>query len=136
MKQLPRPVLIIAAITLFILTAMSIERMTEGARQDKGVRGKHEIALEQASQYVKNFRDKPAVPTIKGEYFERAAIEKLLSQKGVVGIRYYHAMKDDTTSTIIIVGVDSLGNDIESGDFIENGTPCPPFCSSTNELNK
>ncbi|MEX2116123.1 MAG: hypothetical protein WEB37_04495, partial [Bacteroidota bacterium] len=83
-----------------------------------------------------NFREKPAAPTIKGEYFEKAAIEKLLGQKGVVGIRYYYAMKNDTTPGIVIVGVDSLGNDMESGDIIDNGTPCPPFCSSPNELNK
>ena len=94
----------------------------------------HSIALDDAGQFTAKYRQaNPGKP--KAGYFGREAIEKILSQKGVVGIRYYYAIDDDNKNVMVIVGVDAKGNDMEYGVLIERSYPCPPFCSDENRLN-
>jgi len=96
----------------------------------------HVITAEQAVKLVGNFKNNPSAPKIKGAYFGGNIFEKLLGQPGAVGIRYYYAKKDDGTDALVMVGVDSLGNDLVSGLYSDNGIPCPPFCGIQNSLNK
>ena len=109
---------------------------TSGVRAQYKVGQNHVITLDQAVHYIHNFKAKPAAPTTKGGYFSRNIFEKILAQPGTVGIRYYYAAMDDATPTIVLVGVDSTGNDMENGVVGEFVNPCPPFCSSPNSLNK
>ena len=60
----------------------------------------------------------------------------MLAQKGVIGIRYYYAKMDDGTPTIVVVGVDSLGNDMINTTIAEMTYPCPPFCNIETTLSK
>ena len=96
----------------------------------------HAITLDQAATYIQNFRKNPSVPSLKGGYFGRNIFEKILAQHGCVGIRYYYAATNEGSPTIVLVGVDSTGNDMEQGVIGEIAIPCPPFCSSPNQLNK
>jgi hypothetical protein len=96
----------------------------------------HLITLDQAVKYIQNYTFSPAAPTIKGALFARSAFDKILSQPGCIGIRYYYAKKDDGTATIVLVGVDSNGNDLTVGPMAEDPFPCPPFCGSPSPLNK
>jgi hypothetical protein len=96
----------------------------------------HLITLDQAVKYVENFKSFPTTPLIKGAYFGKNIFDKILGQAGCVGIRYYYAKKDDGTATIVLVGVDSNGNDLTQGILAEEGLPCPPFCPSPNPLNR
>ena len=96
----------------------------------------HAITLDQAVKYIQNYTSNPTAPNIKGAYFGRNIFDKILSQNGCIGLRYYYAKKDDGTPTIVLVGVDTTGNDIYQGVLAEESFPCPPMCYGTNPLNK
>jgi hypothetical protein len=96
----------------------------------------HVVTLDKAVKFIQNFRSHPTVPTIKGGHFARNIFEKILAQPGCVGIRYYYAALDDGSPTMVLVGVDGNGNDMEQGVIGETVYPCPPLCSSPNQLNK
>jgi hypothetical protein len=97
----------------------------------------HTISLEDAAALTKNYRDANINPII-GEYFGQSAIQDILDQTGCVGIRAYFAISDPTSLSpklrLVICGVDEYENDIL--DIIaENGTLCPPYCSTADALN-
>lgn len=96
----------------------------------------HVVTLTQAAKYIQNFKNHPTAPTIKGGHFGRNIFDKILAQPGCVGIRYYYAALDDGSPTMVLVGVDQNGNDIDNGVIGEAITPCPPYCGSANQLNK
>ncbi len=96
----------------------------------------HVITLDKAVKFIQNFKSHPASPTIKGGYFGRNIFEKILAQSDCVGIRYYYAALDDGSPTLVLVGVNHNGNDIEQGVIGEITIPCPPYCDSPNQLNK
>ena len=96
----------------------------------------HVVTLDQAVKYIQNYKKNPVAPSTKGGYFGRNIFDKILAQQGVVGIRYYYAAKDDSTPTLVLVGVDSTGNDMVRGVVGEWINSCPPFCGSTNQLSK
>ena len=129
-----------AAVSLFVSMAAVTTIMTvqqSGAQQHQYTgREDHAITVDKAVKYIQNFRNKPAAPTIKGAYFGRGIFDKMLAQPRCVGIRYYYAATDSGVSTIVLVGVDSVGNDLMDGTLAEMSYPCPPFCPSPNALNK
>jgi hypothetical protein len=88
----------------------------------------HVITLDQAVKLVQNYSFSPTAPTTKGGVFARTIFDKILSQSGCVGIRYYYAKKDDGTPTLVLVGVDNAGNDMTVGVLGDQVFPCPPFC--------
>ncbi len=96
----------------------------------------HLITFDQAVKYIQNFKQYPAAPAVKGGYFGRNIFDKILAQGGAVGIRYYYAAKDNGSPTLVLVGVDSSGNDMVQGVLGEEQFPCPPLCGSTNQLSK
>ena len=96
----------------------------------------HVVTLDQAVKYIQNYKKNPVAPSTKGGYFGRNIFDKILAQQGVVGIRYYYAAKDDSTPTLVLVGVDSTGNDMEQGIIGEWTAQCPPICPQPNRLNK
>jgi hypothetical protein len=120
------------------LTLMMIMSVQESNARQQLYTGKenHSITLDQAVKYIQNFRSKPAAPTIKGAYFGRSVFDKMLSQSGCIGIRYYYAATDSGVPTIVVVGVDSTGNDLVNGVLAEMTIPCPPFCPAPNALFK
>ncbi|HTX18291.1 MAG TPA: hypothetical protein VMG34_06500 [Bacteroidota bacterium] len=122
---------------LAIMTfALTVVDPGSAARAQYTGKENHVVPLDSAVHFIQNFRAKPATPSLKGGYFGRSIFEKILSQPGAVGIRYYYAAKDDGSPTLVLVGVDSTGDDMVKGVVGEVITPCPPLCSSANELNK
>jgi hypothetical protein len=95
----------------------------------------HQVDLVTAVRFIKNHRSNLKAPSIKGGFFARNAFDKILAQPGVVGIRYYYAQMDDGTPTLVLVGVDGIGQDIQTGVIMEKISPCPPFCGGS-ELAK
>ena len=95
----------------------------------------HTIALDDAADLTRNYRKSAGKGAIKGGFFGRAALEQVLSQEGVVGIRYYYAQENNGRPVLILVGVDANGKDIVDGFMAERAMPCPPFCSPFNPLN-
>jgi hypothetical protein len=88
----------------------------------------HVITLDQAVKFIQNYTFSPTAPNIKGGLFARSIFDKILSQPGCIGIRYYYAKKDDGSPAIVLVGVDGSGNDLMQGPLGELIFPCPPYC--------
>jgi hypothetical protein len=95
----------------------------------------HTISLDSARKYIKNLEQDASQMKVKGGMFHREAFEKLLAQQGVVGIRYYYAKTDDGTPTLVLVGVDSTGNDM-TALIEEMSYPCPPYCDARSSLQR
>jgi len=96
----------------------------------------HQVDLVTAVRYIKNHKSNLKAPSINGGFFGRNAFDKILAQPGVIGIRYYYAQTDDGISTLVLVGVDAKGQDIQTGLIMERSLPCPPFCGAASELTK
>jgi hypothetical protein len=125
-------------VSLLVASCAFTLLLTLGAQVPRVYTGKenHVVSLDHAVKYIQNFTEKPTAPSIKGGYFGRSIFEKLLSQDGCVGIRYYYARTDSGVATIVLVGVDSSGNDLYKGILAEESQPCPPWCPASNPLNK
>ena len=66
----------------------------------------HAISLEEAGILTKNFRQRAGKNAIKGGFFGQAALQQLLDQEGVVGVRYYYAEENNGRPVMVLVGVD------------------------------
>jgi hypothetical protein len=128
----------VAAVSSLITFLLILGVGTLGARQQMQFTGNENqsITLDQAVKYVQSYTTSPTAPTIKGGYFAKTGLEKILSQAGCVGIRYYYSKKDDGSPSLVLVGVDYNGTDLTAGPMSDNPFPCPPFCGSPSPLNK
>jgi hypothetical protein len=63
-----------------------------------------------------------------GGTFARRAIDQILAQPGVIGIRYYYAKNADGSPTIVLVGVNTVGQAMTTAAVVENAALCPPYC--------
>ncbi|RMG41185.1 MAG: hypothetical protein D6732_02735, partial [Methanobacteriota archaeon] len=95
----------------------------------------HSIPLDEAAAMTKRYRDKVGDEARLGGLFAREAFDRILSQEGCVGIRFYYAEDQDGNMELILVGVDANGNDMEYGELAERIINCPPFCGWENVLN-
>jgi len=129
--------LAVALVSSLVTLLITLNVTTASARQDQQFTGNenHVITLDQAVKLVQNYQASPRVPSIKGGYFGRSIFDKILAQNGCVGVRFYYAQKDDGSSTIVLVGVDNLANDLTGGILGDIIWPCPPYCA-TSVLNK
>lgn len=70
-----------------------------------------EISHEQGRDFVKAFTQaNPEENT--GYHLGRNIIEKILSQPGCVGIRFYYGLNEKGQKTLVYVGMDADGKDI------------------------
>ena len=100
----------------------------------------HRISLDEAAAQARRHRGPPSggPPSgnpHKGGLFLRAELDQLLAQPGCAGLRFYYGRKDDGQDTLILVGVDEKGNDMEQGVLMEEHFLCPPVCGTANALN-
>ena len=116
--------------TLIIALFSSSVLAQEVMKLDRTKRHSHEIPMDSAKKFIGNLNKDAMQMKTKGGMFYREGIDKLLAQKGCIGVRYYYAKTDDGTPTIVLVGVDSSGKDIytEKAVLLERSYPCPPFC--------
>lgn len=94
------------------------------------------IDLSSAADLTKNWRDnRPTFP--RGFYFSKTCFDQLLTQGGCVGIRTYCAESATGEMKMVMVGVDSNGDDILGSTplVMDYAEPCPATCSSANSLN-
>ncbi len=91
------------------------------------------ITLEQGGEFTAKHR--ASDPSgIKGVFFGRNHIEKILAQGECKGLRFYFAKGDDNNPTLVMVGADSNENDLLDL-IVDFAQPCPVRCSSPNLLN-
>ncbi len=117
----------------------------------------HSIDLKDAVELVRRYRKYAGPAAEKGGFFWAEPVRRMLSEPGVVGLRYYHGVDANGGYHIILLGVDSDGRDIvkhvagggaravpggegavlESGAMragqaadsqLQNHFPCPPWC--------
>jgi hypothetical protein len=98
------------------------------------------LDLSIARSWVTNFRAgaKAGSEEIRAHYFGRDIIETLLNESDCVGLRIYYAFDETGQKKLLIVGVDSNGNDLlpeEGGRTKDDGNiiadfsfPCPNTC--------
>jgi hypothetical protein len=94
----------------------------------------HGITLSAAAAMTKNYRDVMPTGAIISHYFGKAAIQDILDQDNCVGLRLYYGL-DDGIQQIIVVGVNSAGNDLYEGLLAERSVKCPYECPAANPLN-
>ncbi|MEN9973662.1 MAG: hypothetical protein RIS20_2009 [Bacteroidota bacterium] len=93
------------------------------------------VTLSDASRWTANYRN-----TIQsGEVIALAAgkdkLIELLDQSECMGVRMYYAINDEGEKNLVIVGVDSNGDDMVDGLLLDRLIPCPKMCSKPNRLN-
>ena len=94
----------------------------------------HEIGLTEARDLIARYkRSHPG--TLSASAFTRVAFDRILSQPGCQGIRAYYAQTPEGRMTLVLVGVDELGHDIDDGELAEMAYPCPPFCPINSALD-
>ncbi len=75
----------------------------------------HVITLEEGIQLTRNYRKFAGKDAVKGGYFGREIIERIIAQDGCVGIRFYHGERQNGKPTFVLTGVESSGNDLFQG---------------------
>lgn len=140
MKTTGVPVLCILVVMCFGLLLANGPEKNIPAPQDQQamtsaqINANHQVDLRTAIRLIRNHKANNAnnlaasssSSQAKGGFFARNAFDKILAQPGVVGIRYYYAQNDDGSPTIVLVGVNAIGQDIVSGAIMEMLVLCPP----------
>lgn len=92
-----------------------------------------QITLQEGADYTARFRvDNPGA--VKGVFFGRNHMERILAQEDCQGIRLYFAKNLDGSQTLVMVGADSAEEDLLDV-IVERAISCPPRCGSVNALN-
>ena len=129
--------LVVVCFGLLYVFSGSVKTVSAAPQQRFSRVGNHKIDLVTAMRLIKNHRRSARATTIKGGFFARNAFENILAQPGCIGIRYYYAQTDDGSPTVVLVGVDEAGTDIQTGEIMELSLFCPPYCgSATSELEQ
>ncbi len=96
----------------------------------------HSISLSEAAELTANYRETlTSAAEAKAEYFGKEALLNLLNQTACVGVRIYYGLDSAGVKKLVLVGVDSDGNDLYEGALMERGILCPTECSADNPLN-
>lgn len=96
----------------------------------------HSISLAEAAELTSNYRATlSSSADVIGEYFGKEALISLLNQTNCVGARVYYGLDDNGVKKLVLVGVDTDGNDLYENKLMERGLNCPPYCSTSNPLN-
>jgi hypothetical protein len=94
----------------------------------------HAIELDEARELIaRHKRTYPGERSAAG--FTRVALDRILAQPRWAGIRMYFALNPDATRTLVLVGVDADGKDLDQGVLAERGMPCPPYCDIDSQLD-
>ena len=96
------------------------------------------IEIGVATQWVDRWRASSENLDLKGFFIPKIDITEVMAESGVENIRGYMAINDSNEYHLLIVGVDSDGNDMvdpELGQYVYDFTePCPATCSNTGPL--
>jgi|ERR1044071_7913949 hypothetical protein len=87
------------------------------------------ITLQQGAAFTATYRE--AYPNeVKAHYVGKNLIASIAQQTGVVGIRFYHGIDENGARTLVMVGVNSSGNDVTSGIIGDRMINCPTVCDA------
>lgn len=91
------------------------------------------ISLSEGSTMTAEYRHQNP-DKLKGHFFGKDILNKILEQEGCMGIRIYYGIDSEGVQQLVLAGADNEENDILEivGDI---SFPCPDACSSNNPLN-
>lgn len=95
----------------------------------------HHITLSDASELTAAWHAKNPGETY-ATIFPAEVYHALLNQESVTHIRSYSAINLEGNNTLVLLGVDSDGNDIVDGLLFELGPQCPPYCGLASSLSE
>ncbi|TDH18284.1 hypothetical protein EXU57_23815 [Segetibacter sp. 3557_3] len=104
-----------------------------------------DIGYEAGAKMIKRYFDENN-DDVLAFFMGRNMIESILAQPGVVGIRMFNGINDMGIKQIVLVGVDSKGNNIlhyttvnPAGQLVKNkgivadrAKMCPPYCGDSD----
>jgi hypothetical protein len=94
----------------------------------------HEVGLTEARDLIaRSKRANPGQPS--AGLVNREALDAVLAQKDCQGVRIYFAQKADGVRTLVIVGMDEFGNDLDEGLILDRLPLCPPLCPVDSALD-
>lgn len=94
----------------------------------------HDIGLTEAREMIGRWkRANPA--SVSASATTKVALERVLGQAGCTGVRAYFALDANQSMTLVYVGVDQFGNDMDDGELAERTFLCPPFCAPDSALD-
>jgi hypothetical protein len=97
----------------------------------------HRITREQARQMCRNYRDgERRGGPLRAGAFPRAVLDQILAQAGCEGVRIYLAQNDAGETTLVALGTDADGRDMDQGLIVDDVFPCPPFCGGGTGLEE
>jgi hypothetical protein len=132
-----RPIVTVAIVIVVAIIAFFVGHHTCVYKPQKAIflgAEKHEVTLFDAVKFVQNYRKNPQTPKIQGGSFQRAILDKILAQPNCDGIRYYYAQTEDSSSTLVLVGITAKGTDMAKGTIADMIKPCPPWCDVASDF--
>lgn len=90
----------------------------------------HTVSFEEAKELKDNYQESMSPGDILAFYYGKTFLLSVLNQEGCVGIRIYNGRKEDGKLELVIVGVNSDGEDLKEGILGNRSAPCPPYCGS------
>jgi len=131
------PIVTVAIVVLVAIIAFFVGRHTCVYKPQKAIflgAEKHEVPLSDAVRYVQNYRKSNPTAKTNGGSFQRAILDKILAQPDCDGIRYYYAQAEDSSSTLVLVGITAKGTDMTKATIAEMSRPCPPWCDAASDF--
>lgn len=93
------------------------------------------ITLQEAQELTFAYQDSSmALNQTIATSVDKNSILNLLNQTDCDGMRMYFGLDENNKLTLVIVGINSLGNDMTSGQLLDRLGDCPPFCDSSSSL--
>lgn len=95
----------------------------------------HQITLSKAGLLTERYQKSLQVGNIKGGFFGKEAIQRLLDHAPGIGIRFFFGARNDGARVMVLMCVDNKGQDLFYGPLAEISLLCPPHCPDFNALN-
>lgn len=92
-----------------------------------------QITLVEGGDMTGRYRDNNP-NELKGHFFGKDILNRILSQEGCMGIRMYYAEDAKGKKELVIVGADASENDMTQL-VADLSKPCPSRCGIANDLN-
>jgi len=110
-----------------------------GEQKSKIVYPPKAIPLATAAIWTANWRERTEIQDINGYFIPMEDIDEARSEAGITNMRGYLGINEEGENHLLLVGVDSKGNDMideANGQFVYDYTlPCPQQCGDKNVLN-
>ena len=93
------------------------------------------ITLAEGAKMTANYRATISAGDTLAHAVGKNLFNSILNQASCVGIRIYYALNENGEKQLVLVGVDSDGNDLTAGVIVDRTKSCPTSCSLKNPLN-